>query len=817
MRQRAPETADSSGEPLAAMRGALRKRFGFTDFRPAQVPIALAAFQGRDCLGVMPTGGGKSLCFQLPGLVRFERGLGPTVVVSPLIALMKDQVDGLCELGISAAAVNSHLDHQEQEDVLERYAEGRVELLYVAPERLRSSSFRAALQRREPGLIAIDEAHCISKWGHDFRPDYQRLGQLRNWFRTTPILALTATATPEVQDDIVASLALREPEVLVRGFDRPNLRIRVHDSPRRRDKERALLGILQEWREQGSAGSMIVYSATRRGVEAVTSLLQGAGHAALSYHGGLEPERRKEVQERFMAGAAELVVATNAFGMGVDKPDVRGVVHWEFPGSLEAYAQEIGRAGRDGEPADCHLLFSPSDRRVQEFFIDNSHPPEEVVRSLWSALVSRGSHDVWRSQEGLADECGGRAQTHQVEAALKVLDRAGAVRRLGLSDGRATVHFTDNGHHRLGERVQKVWEALEAKRGALARPQLPTTIDLDLQRMAAHLELEPRQLGAALTDLVQASRILLDRSDRVSGIRLVHREAEPGVDFEALRLKRDRELGRVDQVMAFARARSCRRKAILDYYGEGVDWSSCGTCDVCADPGPSPAGRRPLGASERAAVQAVVGSLVELGGSWATSVLCRVLAGSRDRTIERLRARERFESFGCLSRWSQPQIRDLLEAMAESGLLSRDLKTAPVNGQERRFWVLSLSKEGRSLAGAVPSELELPGGPFGPVTRAERKLRKRSTTSPDSGPGEVEELSDAERQLFESLRHRRYELASEHAVPTYVVASNRLLTALAHRRPQTRDEALELPGMGERLFERFGRELLEVVSSGSAT
>ena len=340
------------------LRQLLKQHFGYDEFRPGQEAVISNALAGRNSLVVMPTGGGKSLCYQLPALARG----GLTLVVSPLIALMKDQVDGLLANGIPAEFLNSSLDNATAADVERRAQAGRVSLLYVAPERVSMPGFQRLLGTLDLRLIAIDEAHCISEWGHDFRPDYRALSDLRTQFPQTPVMALTATATERVRQDIVEQLALYDGAQFVSGFDRANLTYRVQ---RRSGTWEALLGLLNERRGQ----SAIVYCFSRKETEELAARLTANGHPTVAYHAGLDPEIRRITQERFIDGDVPIVAATIAFGMGIDKPDIRLVVHYALPKSIEGYYQETGRAGRDGLPSDCVLFFSEGDRARQEYFI----------------------------------------------------------------------------------------------------------------------------------------------------------------------------------------------------------------------------------------------------------------------------------------------------------------------------------------------------------------------------------------------------------------------------------------------------------------
>ena len=378
-----------------ALERALFDRFGLREFRGPQRAVIEAVIEGRDVLLTMPTGAGKSLCYQLPAVVLD----GLTLVISPLIALMQDQVDALTRKGIAAAFVNSSLDAAERRARLEAAERGELDLLYITPERFRAADFQSFAPRLHVVRMAVDEAHCVSQWGHDFRPDYSRLGEYRARIGSPPTIALTATATPKVAEDIVASLALRDPLVVRTGIERPELFL----AATRVDLAEEKVPLLAE-RVRAIDGPGIVYSSLIRDLEALHVELKRSGLDTLVYHGKLSPQERRAMQARFMRSDREVVLATNAFGMGVDKEDIRFVLHAQVPRTLEAWTQEVGRAGRDGKPAWCEVLYFEEDLAIQQGFVEWANPSREYMLQVYETLRGWGERLATKDLDDLRDE-----------------------------------------------------------------------------------------------------------------------------------------------------------------------------------------------------------------------------------------------------------------------------------------------------------------------------------------------------------------------------------------------------------------------------
>lgn len=398
----------------------LKENFPYKHFRGEQENILKRVMQGQDTLALMPTGMGKSLCFQFPAKVQKELVL----VISPLIALMEDQVQKAQKLGISATYLSSTLSREERENRQKRLGEGDYQLFYVTPERFRKAEFLAAIGKRRLFCLAIDEAHCISQWGHDFRPDYSRLGEFRKLLGNPPILALTATATPHVQKDIMKNLGMEESgEIIFGGLERPNLELNVHDVYGIDEKVRAIIGLRHQ-----ISGTGIIYCSLIQTLKKISSDLRRLGVDHLVYHGDLPPQDRRRNLRRFISEENPLMVATPAFGLGIDKENVRLLVHAEIPGSVESYYQEVGRAGRDGKPSQCHLLYDQEDVSIQMEFLKWSHPEPEFIAQVYKLIdknrgpLDQDGFDYLRQQMSFKNR-----RDFRVESAVNILERWGCL------------------------------------------------------------------------------------------------------------------------------------------------------------------------------------------------------------------------------------------------------------------------------------------------------------------------------------------------------------------------------------------------------
>ncbi len=564
---------------IGRAREALQEYFGFTDFREGQAEVIDSVLEGHDSVAVMPTGGGKSLCYQLPALM-LE---GVTLVISPLIALMKDQVDALATRGIPTTFINSSLSYGETNRRLSEMRRGMYKLVYVAPERFRSAAFEDSISELQVKLLAVDEAHCISHWGHDFRPDYLRLKLAAERMRRPQIIALTATATPQVRADISTQLGLADPRVFVAGFARPNLALRVLHTSSEKEKLNTLKQTILK-----AGGSGIVYAATRKSVEQITGKLKMSGLRAEAYHGGMEERERTRVQDAFMGGRVQAIVATNAFGMGIDKADIRFVVHYHLPGSIEAYYQEVGRAGRDGAESECLLMFNYADTRTHQFFIEGNHPSPEVIGQVYDEICRAGRETVQLSAREIASLAGIKNDM-SVSSALAVLEKARHIER-GRPSGSTLMAW-------MKLPADKALDAApdESLEDRLVREMIFSWdlndrdhTEIDLRRIATQLEAPEARVRRALATLTARGIVAYRNSYDGRGIRLL--DEKPArtlrIDTKELASRAAAEQSKLRRMIDYCYwEKGCLQRFILNYFGDRKQIENCGICSNCARDG----------------------------------------------------------------------------------------------------------------------------------------------------------------------------------------------------------------------------------------
>ncbi len=786
---------------MTDLTAALTQHFGFQSFRPGQRQAVEHAMAGRDVLAVMPTGSGKSLCYQLPGLLLG----GTTLVISPLIALMKDQVDTLVATNKRATYINSTLTPAEQRERLRRLVNNEYAIVYVAPERLRNAEFLRALAPVRIALLAVDEAHCISQWGHDFRPDYLYLHDAIPRLGKPPVMALTATATPEVQQDIARQLGRPQMERLVTGFNRPNISLGVRYTPGEADKLRALSAQLAH-----GPGSGIIYTGTRREAEQVAEFANEVAHVrAAYYHAGLEDAERTRTQDAFMAGETPIIVATNAFGLGIDKPDIRFVIHYDLPSTLEAYYQEVGRAGRDGQPACGLLLYSPQDRALQEWFIEHDAPAPAEVENLYR-LLPRGVHEIspldLQRQTGLIDS--------KLKIALRQLERAGALRRLGDEHGSMLVEVIGLARLDLAASTAEIEQFRAHKRQKLARMIRYAETDACRRRFilnyfgdrgpADALECCDNHVSAPAGNAPAATGespalTVLECIRAVTG-----KVGRTGVS-KILTASRAQNIQRFEHSPFFGRLAQFKRKQLDELVSTLI---AKGYVKVVGGEYPVVA-LAPLGAvalKTRAAIPfdlppakrtpEMARAAHQAGG---TQALTHQMLGQGIAPDEI--ARQRGLALGTI-------YAHLAELIGQ-GLVNIDAVISPEIQEQIRA-----AFDHAPAPGLTAVKVQLPETISYDEIRCVQAARELATNGPRPVAREAQDaapLTPEEQVVRTALETLRTEIARRDHVPPYMVLHDRTLDALARERPQTLDALDDVFGIGRRKREQYGDRIIALL------
>lgn len=762
----------------------VRRTFGFQGFRPGQGEILEAILSGDDAVVVMPTGGGKSLCYQVPAFLRD----GVTLVISPLIALMKDQVDSLRVLDLPAVAVHSLMSFKAQEAAVKAISERRVKLAYAAPERLGNAGFLEALRQGGVSMVAVDEAHCISQWGHDFRPSYLRIHQALQRLGRPQVVALTATATERVREDIVGHLHLHRPKAFITGFDRENLFWEVVSAETEDDKQRVIAE-----RVRDLSGGVIVYTGTRNGVERLVSGLRDRKISADAYHAGLEEKERTRVQDRFMGGQTDLVVATNAFGMGIDRSDIRMVIHHSFPGTVEAYYQEAGRAGRDGEAATCLLLYSPSDRRLQEFFIDSRYPSREVIFNVYRTLTGFQEDLVWRTYREIGDMTTDKPSELAVGSSIKILEAAGVVQRLKRYDHRAQLFFHVDPQVLLttiSSKARNKLQLVRTLRKSYEPHELMDGVEFTCEDLSVRSGLSEEVVRRLLVEIGGSQKATYVPPFRGRGVR-IRRRVSPSaleIDYDSLQHRKAYELEKLDQVMAYAGATTCRRVILLRYFGETDENAACKGCDRCSlsDAETDGNGR----CDDPVLAVKILSGIARLKGRFGVGMAAKVLGGSKDRMVRQF-GLQRLSTYGILGEFSQTQIQTWIRELVSRGCVMSRRTT--MSG--RIYAVLELTGLGQRVMKG--EEVVLLSKAVRPATVVQ-KVVSQEEFRPD-------------REVFDRLRALRMTLARKEKLPAYCIFQDRTLREMAAVLPKTREDLLGIVGVGEITLKKYGDAFLEAI------
>lgn len=563
----------------------LKKYFGHDDFRFGQLEIIRAILNNENVLAILPTGAGKSICYQIPALMHNNF----SIVISPLIALMKDQVDSLNKVEEAAAFINSTLDYFETEKVLREIESKKIKLLYLAPEKLNNLDFAERLKSLKPEFLFIDEAHCISEWGHNFRPSYRKINEFAKFIDLKKTSAFTATATPIVREDIIKQLQFTNPKVFVRGFERENLNINVINAY---SKKETIAKILRS-----SQTPCLIYTATRKLTEATAEYLRASGWNAEFYHAGLSADVRKIIQDRFIEGKTEIVVATNAFGMGIDKRDIRTLIHANIPSSIENYYQEIGRAGRDNEVSDIYLLFNNNDKSIQEFLIDSSYPTKEEIVLVYNSICNYGNIAVGNvSDKSIVIKkdfferfIKGMSQ-NKFYSAINILINSGYLKESVKNKNdyfvKSLLNQTDLKKYIKNIANDELKDTLVELLRLNGASIFLTNSRIEIEKLSEVLDKKPELIKEELEELntfgiIEFDKPSFDPSYELSIPRI--NDKYLNLDFSGIEKAKNLAVKKLDIMMDFVFTEECRMKFILDYFGENLNSYKCGKCDICTN------------------------------------------------------------------------------------------------------------------------------------------------------------------------------------------------------------------------------------------
>ncbi len=668
----------------------LKKYFGFEVFRNGQQEIIDTILGGKNVLAVLPTGAGKSLCYQLPSLISDNF----SIVISPLIALMKDQVDALNSIEEVAAFINSTMDFNESESVLQKIAFGKIKLLYIAPEKLESIKFAERIKSLNPSYLFVDEAHCISEWGHNFRPSYSKIKDFINYTSLKKVAAFTATATPEVVKDIVKQLQLKEPQIFVRGFERDNLHLNVLFP---KNKKQKCLELLRQ-----TEGAAIIYTATRKNAEEIAEYLNLHKYKCHYYHAGLQPPIRRKIQEEFSNGEINIIAATNAFGMGIDKKDIRLVIHYDTTGSVENFYQEIGRAGRDGKPSYTYLLYDDKDISIHNFFIRNSHPDKQIIQTIYKAICDYNSiavgsiteNELIVDPEYISNYAGISISRGLLHASLRYLERAGYLRQVSEFEKKDSISFTME-KSRLkqfvsttsNEEFKNIILQLLREFGSVL---FAGSKSIQVNKLASSLSIPVPVLYDILTTLDNLGIISFQKAIEKETIQLAAPRAADDkliLNYKMINESYINAQRKLNLMTEFAYTKKCRFNFILNYFGEQLDDYRCDKCDNCL------AGERITDSTVEYISEIIIRTLDEAEKPIDENALINILQGNKLKE-----SFEKFREFGTCTNFDKDDIKIIVQELAAKQFISR------TSGAKRFLDLTDKGKEKLVKTGAITEE-----------------------------------------------------------------------------------------------------------------
>ncbi len=742
----------------------LEKEFNLKSFRPGQREIIDSILLGEQVVAILPTGGGKSLCYQLPALISEK----PSIVISPMISLMKDQVDKINLLKKNAAFINSSISQFEADKVLREIFDGKIKILYLSPEKITSPQFQRRLSEINWEYLFVDEAHCISEWGHNFRPSYRKIYEFTSNLQIRKVSAFTATATPEVRKDIVTQLHLDNPKIFVRGFERPNLSLHVIKTNRKKEE---LFKIFSSGERPG-----IVYCATRKETEETAEFLRLQGFSVNHYHAGLSSELRKLIQDDFISGKIEIITATNAFGMGIDKEDIRTVVHYNIPASIENYYQEIGRAGRDGKRAEIFLLYSKRDKAIHEYIISNSYPTFDEVKTIYNGIADYSRTALGSLYKGdipldrsfynffqIKD-----ISKSKLENAISILSDSGYLKtssptvtnysfRFLLSPPEIKTYITKIAKSEYAELLTVISKLY------LTAPFKGET-NINLNRVANSISSSFSKVRELLRELDVIGILTFNEPQEFKTIKLNTtrvRSEDLLIDFGKIEKLIENQLGKLSRMIDYAENGSCRMNFILDYFGENRNYK-CGICDNCI-----PSNKGKDDSLNNFLSEIILRTIEKLDFPVPTDLLINALTG-KSRSIKAME----LPNYGVCKNYNKDELKLAIEFLESNNKIK-------IKGKE--------------------------------ISRVEKEFSKDRKSA--------EQSFDYEKEVeaFKKLEKVRKDTAIKFNQSIMMICSDEFLRELVRKKPKDKFDFLSIKGANPRLWNKFGEEAIFALKNFRST